>query len=1143
MSANDVQTALASSANFEQLLSALMSPDNQARSSAEAVFNACKEHALDALAGTLCSVLRTSGAAEARSLAAILVRRAYVRGDGAFTKLQPQTQAAVKTELTAALTGEQTPSIRKKVCDTVADLAVLLLGPEDNPSGTTAWPELFGFLFQCVTGADNLKEVALNIFAQIATYKVETLSPYLAQLHPLLSASLSAGAIDVRVAALRATVGFVQALESPADRDQFQNLIPAMVSTLMDALKAGDESSAQEALEMFVEVAGTEPRFLRKQLQPVCQAMLQIAAEQNFEEGVRHLAVEFIVTLCEQREKAPGMMRKIPQYIGELCNILLKMLLDIEDDPLWHTAEDEENEDAGNSDDFHVAQEHLDRLSCSLRGKTMLPAVTPSMNQLLAGAEWKHRHAALTCLAQIAEGCDKQLRKSTGEIADMLTSKFGDPHPRVRWAAVNATGQLCTDLGPEIQEEQHAKVLPALLAAMDDPSMRVAAHATAAMVNFSESCDKDLMQPYLDTLVSKLLQLLQHQSKLVKEGALTALASVADSAQDLFAKYYTTSMPYLKAILTQAHGKDMRMLRAKAMECISLVGMAVGKDVFRQDAAEVMGVLKQLAEAGEGGQTDSDDPTTGYMLQAHARICKTLGEEFVPYLPYVMPGLLKSAGIKPDVTVRDSNDEDDDEEDDDVETIDLGDKKISINTAVVEEKATACSMVLCYVEELHEHFYPYIETVAELMMPLIKFFFHDEVRKAAAQTLPELLIAAHKAFKAKKTQPQHDINWVRNMGGAFMKALMESVEAADESELLCATLESIDKCLGVLAPPAEDVAKGEEVMLLEPAQLEECIKQFNEVLTGSVARSQERYERSCTEDFDEEEREELQAEHEAESEVLDAINECIGTLAKALKSQLHPYFDHLLPNIIKLLSEQSSCDERRVAICIFDDIIEHTGEGGAANKYFQHFMPHFLSAAVNSHSDLRQAAVYGVGVCAEFGGAAFAPYMKPVVGVLNACVTAPDAREEDNAAPTENAISSLGKIAMFQRDAIQPQLGQPPEALVDFWLSLLPLNEDIVEARSVHALLVKRVADNDAAVLGANNKNLPEIARVFVHALSEGVPQTHKRHALVSDETGKEMVGLLKQLQGALPAEAFAAAAQGLDGDKQKNVQDLMSRL
>lgn len=64
---------------------------------------------------------------------------------------------------------------------------------------------------------------------------------------------------------------------------------------------------------------------------------------------------------------------------------------------------------------------------------------------------------------------------------------------------------------------------------------------------------------------------------------------------------------------------------------------------------------------------DADDQTSGYMLQAGARICKSLGEEFLPYLGIVMPPLLHSAELKPDVRVTDADsDDDDDDNDEDV---------------------------------------------------------------------------------------------------------------------------------------------------------------------------------------------------------------------------------------------------------------------------------------------------------------------------------------------------------------------------------------------------------------------------------------------------------------------------------------------
>ena len=45
------------------------------------------------------------------------------------------------------------------------------------------------------------------------------------------------------------------------------------------------------------------------------------------------MAIESVIKLVEARERAPGMMRKLPQFISRLFAILMKMLLDIRDDP------------------------------------------------------------------------------------------------------------------------------------------------------------------------------------------------------------------------------------------------------------------------------------------------------------------------------------------------------------------------------------------------------------------------------------------------------------------------------------------------------------------------------------------------------------------------------------------------------------------------------------------------------------------------------------------------------------------------------------------------------------------------------------------------------------------------------------------
>jgi importin-5 len=116
---------------------------------------------------------------------------------------------------------------------------------------------------------------------------------------------------DVRIAALGAAVNLVQCLSTNSDQDKMQDLLPAMMRALTDCLNSGQEASAQEALELLVELAGSESRFLRRQIADVEGAMLQVAEAAQLEDGTRHLAVEFVITLAEARERAPGLMRRL----------------------------------------------------------------------------------------------------------------------------------------------------------------------------------------------------------------------------------------------------------------------------------------------------------------------------------------------------------------------------------------------------------------------------------------------------------------------------------------------------------------------------------------------------------------------------------------------------------------------------------------------------------------------------------------------------------------------------------------------------------------------------------------------------------------------------------------------------------------
>lgn len=66
--------------------------------------------------------------------------------------------------------------------------------------------------------------------------------------------------------------------------------------------------------------------------------------------------------------------------------------------------------------------------------------------------------------------------------------------------------------------------------------------------------------------------------------------------------------------------------------------------------------------------------------------------------------------------------------------------------------------------------------VTGIMLPLLKFYFHEEVRQAAVQAMPELLRSAYLA--AEKGRPGADMGLVKRMLDFIWPPIMEAMAKA-----------------------------------------------------------------------------------------------------------------------------------------------------------------------------------------------------------------------------------------------------------------------------------------------------------------------------------------------------------------------------
>uniref|UniRef100_A0A8C5D0A6 TOG domain-containing protein n=1 Tax=Gadus morhua TaxID=8049 RepID=A0A8C5D0A6_GADMO len=681
---------MAEQQQFYLLLGNLMSPDNGIRKQSEETYDGIPGQ--NKVTFLLQAVRDATGTEEVKQMAAVLLRRLL---SSSFEEIYPgltvEMQTAVKTELLASIQTEASPNIRKKVCDIAAELSRNLVGDDGN----NQWPELLKFLFDSVNSQDvSLRESALHIFWNFPGIFGNQQQHYMEVIKRMLVQCMQDQENpQIRTLAARAAASFVLSNEGNTPLlKHFSDLLPGILQVVNESCYQADDS----VLKSLVEIADTAPKYLRPNLEATLQLSLKLCADTNLNNMQRQLALEVIVTLSET---AAAMLRKHTAIVAQSVPQMLAMMVDLEEDEEWAMTDELEEDDF---DSNAVAGESaLDRIACGLGGKIVLPMIKQHIMTMLQNPDWKYRHAGLMALSAIGEGCHQQMEAILSEIVSFVLLFCSDPHPRVRYAACNAIGQMATDFAPTFQKKFHDKVISALLQTMEDQTNpRVQAHAAAALINFTEDCPKSLLVPYLESLVqhlhvimvAKLQELIQKGTKLVLEQVVTSIASVADTAEEKFVPYYDLFMPSLKHIVENAVQKELRLLRGKTIECISLIGLAVGKEKFMPDASAVMQLL--LKTQTDFNDLEDDDPQISYMISAWARMCKILGKEFQQYLPVVMGPLMKTASIKPEVALLDTQDMENISEDDGWEFVNLGDQQsFGIKTAGLEEKATACQML------------------------------------------------------------------------------------------------------------------------------------------------------------------------------------------------------------------------------------------------------------------------------------------------------------------------------------------------------------------------------------------------------------------------------------------------------------------
>eukprot|EP00928_Gymnodinium_smaydae_P036239 TRINITY_DN25348_c0_g1_i3.p1 TRINITY_DN25348_c0_g1~~TRINITY_DN25348_c0_g1_i3.p1 ORF type:complete len:1120 (-),score=242.44 TRINITY_DN25348_c0_g1_i3:82-3441(-) len=1027
-------------ADFQILLEALVSLDDDRRRDAECVYKEAKRCDPDRLCTRLAIALTNSfvesgDAVALRRQAAYLLRQCF-KGDATedaaddcvWPHLSSTTRIIVVEQFAAALRSEPVASVRRAVSNAAALLACLAL--EDRVRVAAGmqhgeWPDIDGLVIELLfSSSSEQRENALLMVREMLTRSPQvTRSLLQGNLARALEVSWADPSPSVRVEAVLLAALVLQlpdrGLEAGESQQPLRELVP--MRGLLTALQSVEAEAAhfRLALEAMVQVVEVVPEILPQPLVEECvqMALAICRARDRLAAGLRHVAFEMLASLVEGRSQVCKQNSKLVQDVLRVC---MEYMLELDQDA--SVADDAARElriasGCIDVDDYDVGEEAIDRVARALGGDAIACQVLELAREFGRQDDWKHRYVAVTTLAQCAETLCSQ--EHVGKVLALLLSSFEDSHARVRFAAVHAVGQISTDQAPYVQEKHSATILPALSRCVEDQARQVAAHACIVLVSFIEELDPEGLLPYAPALVASLLNKISESGFTAdREQALNTITVIAGILEASFVQYYDDVVPILKQLVQTNKGEDSST-REKAFECFSCLGLAVGPAVFQQDAREIMQAI--LESLGAGSEAISLQATD--IAEALQRLCVALGPDFVPYLPQLLPGLLHT--LQQPAALASSNEDQ------------------AIQSDQIDTFRRTLRLIACFMDTLGAHYFDHIEATAQSLLMALNARLHDEVQREALQAWQELLAAARVGLAARQL-PDDGTGLLVNLFGKYLRTSLASMASETNLDLLHIQVVTMSACLrtvgAAMVTPQEVHDLSAAIGALVSASMDR---------QGLVSRG-----RSCDVASGDEENEEEAAEVEQCTGIEASLRlQCAEIWAVLMEQHPETFASLALPEILpvlqRCLAPSDSSQDRLFTIRTLGSIWQHLGAAGIIA------WPGSVEATLKAIADT-DLMVQQCAACCVFHAAKlqeFSPFA-PAAAAALAQVLAPSGErrsmEENRVSGLETVAAALGALCRLQGALFENDLVWYVEIFVD----MLPLTLDLDRAGAAHEFLM-----------------------------------------------------------------------------------------
>ncbi|KAK9388585.1 armadillo-type protein [Lipomyces mesembrius] len=1011
----------------------------------------------------LVQIMQQNQSQQIRQLAAVEVRKLI---SNHWDDLDDSLRTQIRGALLQFTLQEPSSLVRHASARVISEIAKI-----DLPNN--AWPDLPAYLHKAATSASaSERELGVYILYTLLDTMEETFADKIGELFSLFSHTINDPESQiVRTNTLLALGKISEIIDSQEHIQMFRQFIPGMVGVLKQLIDQSDEKAVSQAFDVFQTLLWVDSAIISKSLGELIQFMLEMVKEKNVDTEFRSLALQFLSNCVRFKKMKVQSLKVGPVLTSVALAIAGEEMEDMDDD-------DDENNIA------RLSLRLIDILSTSLPPSQVMNVLVTEIPKYASSPNANYRRAGLLALCVAVEGAPDFLSTQLKIVLPIILQGLSDSVLDVRVAALQALAQLADELQDTISKE-HEVLLPLVFNMMETTDLKVANAACTALDAMIETMEKEVIARYLQTLMTRLLELLAQPSNdvTVKAPIIAAIGSAAHAAKNEFLPYFDATVRTFEPYLSLTEGEKELDVKGTCFDSLGAIANAVGKDAFSPYAAPAVQAAYECLQTNHNRLREC-------VFLFFGVLAKVYGAEFAPFLPKIMPEIFKCL----------EQDETGHSEKEDLDIVDADEEdiwqNITVNSGLAMEKEIAADTIGDLVAGTKEAFLPYLEETSNALVDLTTHFY-EGIRKAAIGSLWRAVGTVYEVSSPQKWQPGLPLKvplaeTVTTYSAMVRKATLEAFGEEDDrstATVICDNIcETIRLCgPGIVGNDLEPIA----TMIL------------------SILKKQH----LCQTQDDDPEEEDVEDAAEYDILLVESAMDVVVSLAAAFAGDFDNYFRIFCPVILKYCSN-STIGERKAGVGALAETVN--GMKSSVTPYTSQLLKAFVHRLSDESIEVRSNAVYGYGLLAEYSQSPqeiVASYPKSLQRLQQCLVS-----DSENYRCVANICGCVARMAYCHSDSVP--LGDVLPALV----YSMPLKDGYEENDPIFRLVVQLYKSNNPTIHGLTAQILKVLEHIFANDSED-----NKQFEFV--ETRQEVCELLRYINqsnpGAIQSPVLLKAIQG----------------